>query len=159
MRILRWLIVLLALGGAVDSVLALRVHMMDPNAAPPCAVTEKFDCGAVNHSRWAVFPPRSYDEDPNSPGHIPVAAAGIAGYLLISILPLLGRDFLVFEFSQIALFCALLLTFLEKYVLEKWCIYCVWSQGIIAVIFLLACINFWISNRDKSKPGLHIRAI
>ena len=77
MRLIRILIAVLCLGGAFVSVLALRVHMQDPNAAPPCAVTEKFDCGTVNHSRWAVFPPRGFDEDPNSPGHLPVAVAGI----------------------------------------------------------------------------------
>jgi vitamin-K-epoxide reductase (warfarin-sensitive) len=163
MRLLRWLIVLLALGGVFDSVLALRVHYMDPNAAPPCAVTEQFDCGAVNHSRWAVFPPRSYDEDPNSRGHVPVAIAGIVGYLLIAVLALLGRDFLLFEASQIGLFCALLLTFLEKYVLEKWCIYCLWSQGIITVIFLLSCVSLWMAHRmrdrDVARAGLHIRAL
>jgi len=58
---MRYLIVLLALAGLVDSVLALRIHMQDPSQAPPCAVTEKWDCGAVNHSRFAVFPAESFD--------------------------------------------------------------------------------------------------
>jgi vitamin-K-epoxide reductase (warfarin-sensitive) len=158
MRLLRLLIVLLAIGGVVDSVLALRIHMQDPNAAPPCAVTENFDCGAVNHSRYAVFPARGFDEDPNSKGHIPVAAIGIAGYLLIGVLALFKMDFLTFEAAQIGLFCALLLTFLEKYVLEKWCIYCIWSQGIVAAIFVLSAINLWL-NRRKAREGLHLRAI
>ena len=48
---------LLAVVGIVVSSLALHVHYMDPAKAPPCAVTEKFDCGAVNHSRFAVFLP------------------------------------------------------------------------------------------------------
>jgi vitamin-K-epoxide reductase (warfarin-sensitive) len=158
MRLLRLLIALLAIGGVVDSVLALRIHMQDPNAAPPCAVTETFDCGAVNHSRFAVFPARGFDEEPNSKGHIPVAAIGIAGYLLIGALALFKADCLTFEAAQVGLFCALLLTFLEKYVLEKWCIYCIWSQGIVATIFLIACINLLLSRR-KAREGLHIRAI
>src|SRR5579875_1534189 len=117
---MRFLIALLALAGLIDSALALRIHYQDPSAAPPCAVSEHWDCGAVNHSRFAVFPPRTFDEDANSKGHIPVAAAGIAGYLLIALLALLKRDFLTFEAAQIGCFFALLLTFLEKFVIEKW---------------------------------------
>ncbi len=159
MRLLRLLIALLALGGTVVSVLALRVHLQDPGVAPPCAVSEHWDCGAVNHSRFAVFPPRGFDEDPNSKGHLPVAVAGVVGYVLIALLALFGRDFLAFEAAQIGLFFALILTFLEKFILEKWCIYCVWSQCIVAVIFLLSGLNLWISYRRKAREGLKIRAI
>lgn len=159
MRLLRLLIVLLAVAGTVISVLALRVHNMDPNAAPPCAVSEHWDCGAVNHSRFAVFPPRGFDELPDSKGHIPVATIGIVGYVLIALLALFKQDFLVFEAAQIGTFCALVLTFLEKYVMEKWCIYCVWSQGIIAVTLLVSAINLWTSYRNKARAGLHLRAI
>ncbi len=148
MRLLRILIAILALGGAFVSILTLRIHMQDPNAAPPCAVTEKFDCGTVNHSRWAVFPPRRFDEDPNSPGHLPVAIAGIAGYLLIAILALLKLDFWTFEISQVGVFLALGLTFVEKYILEKWCIYCLWSQGIMFTIFLLS-VGILVVRRQK----------
>lgn len=148
MRLLRLLIAVLSLGGVFVSVLALRVHLQDPNAAPPCAVTEKFDCGTVNHSRWAVFPPRGFDEDPNSPGHLPVAVAGIAGYVLIAALALFRRDFWTFELSQIGVFLALGLTFIEKYVLEKWCIYCLWSQCIMLVIFLLSIANLLVRRRS-----------
>lgn len=159
MRLLRVLIALLAVAGAVVSVLALRVHLQDPNVAPPCAVDEHWDCGAVNHSRFAVFPPRSFDEVPNSTGHLPVAVAGIAGYVVIALLALLRRDFWTFELSQIGLFLALGLTFLEKYVLQKWCIYCVWSQSIMGVIFLLSCVNWLVARRQSVRAGLHLRAV
>ena len=159
MRVLRLLIALLAVGGAVVSVLALRVHLQDPNAAPPCAVSEHWDCGAVNHSRFAVFPPRGFDEDLNSKGHLPVAIAGIAGYALIAVLALFRRDFLTFEVVQIGLFFAFMLTFLEKYVLEKWCIYCVWSQCILLALFVLASLNLWLSRRHTAREGLKLRAI
>ncbi len=59
---MKYLVALLAVAGIVVSAMALHVHYMDPSQAPPCAVTEKFDCGAVNHSRFAVFPPRTFDE-------------------------------------------------------------------------------------------------
>ena len=159
MRSLRLLIALLALGGLIVSVLALRVHLQDPGAAPPCAVSEHWDCGAVNHSRFAVFPPRGFDEDLNSKGHLPVAVAGIAGYALIAILALFKLDFLTFEAAQIGTFFALILTFLEKYVLEKWCIYCVWSQCIIGFVFVVSAFNLWMSRRNKSRDGLKLRAI
>jgi uncharacterized membrane protein len=29
------------------------------------------------------------------------------------------------------------LSYLEAYVLQKWCIYCLWSQGIITAILLV----------------------
>ncbi len=159
MRPLRFLIALLAVAGLVVSALALRVHLQDPNAAPPCAISEHWDCGAVNHSRFAVFPPRGFDEELNSKGHLPVAIAGIAGYLLIALLALFRWDFWAFQITQIGFFCALMLTFLEKYVLEKWCIYCVWSQCLLAAMLLLAAVNLWTSRRREAREGLKLRSI
>src|SRR5580693_7293456 len=81
---MKYLIALLAVAGIVVSTMALRVHYMDPAQAPPCAVTEQFDCGAVNHSRFAVFPPRTFDEDPASKAvHVPIATIGIVSYALM----------------------------------------------------------------------------
>jgi uncharacterized membrane protein len=97
---MKYLIALLAVAGIVVSTMALRVHYMDPGLAPPCAVTEKFDCGAVNHSRFAVFPPHTFDEDPKA-GHIPIAMFGIVGYAAIGVVALMGRWWLVFEFAQL----------------------------------------------------------
>ena len=112
---------------------------MDPSQAPPCAVTERFDCGAVNHSRFAVFPPKIFDEAPGKL-HIPVAAIGIVGYALIAVLALMGRWWLLFEAAQIGFFFASFLSYLEAFVMEKWCIYCLWSQAIITAIPLSVAI-------------------
>ena len=134
---MRVLISLLTLAGLTVSILALRVHYMDPNAAPPCAVNEHWDCGAVNHSRFAVFPPRSFDEDANSGKlHIPVATFGIIGYGLMFVFAAFGRWWVVLQLAEIGFGAACLLTYLEAYVLEKWCIYCVWSQAIVTAIVL-----------------------
>lgn len=149
---MRYLIVLLALAGLIDSVLALRIHNQDPAAAPPCAVTEKFDCGAVNHSRFAVFPAKTFDEKPGTP-HIPVAIIGIAGYAAIAAAALFGRWWLVFEFAQIGFFCAAFLTYLEAYVLQKWCIYCLWSQVIVASILLLTIAVLITRWRRRTPRG------
>ena len=154
MRDMKYLIALLAVAGAAISIMALRVHYMDPGLAPPCAVTEKFDCGAVNHSRFAVFPPRTFDEDPKAGRHIPVAMFGILGYALIGVFALMGRWWLVFELAQVGFLFAAFLSYLEAFVLQKWCIYCVWSQGIIAAILLLtvvALVMRWRQGRNVLK--------
>lgn len=148
---MRFLIALLALAGLVVSVLALRIHMQDPNAAPPCAVTEKWDCGAVNHSRFAVFPAESFDEAPGSQKfHIPVATLGIIGYALIAVAALADKMWLTQMLAQIGFFCAAMLSYLEAFVIQKWCIYCVWSQTIIATILLCSIVALILKYR-RSK--------
>jgi uncharacterized membrane protein len=149
MKNMKYLIVLLAVVGIIVSTLALRVHYMDPTLAPPCAVTEKFDCGAVNHSRFAVFPPRTFEEDPKAGWHLPVAMFGILGYAAIGVVALMGRWWLVFEFAQIGFLFAAFLSYIEAYVLQKWCIYCLWSQGIITAILLLTIGQLIVLGRQR----------
>jgi uncharacterized membrane protein len=151
---MRYLIVLLALAGVIDSALALRIHYQDPNAAPPCAVTEKFDCGAVNHSRFAVFPPTSFDEAPDSKKiHIPVALLGILGYALIGVLALGNRILLTLQAAEVGFAFALFLSYMEAYVMQKWCIYCLCSQAIIAAILVCSIIALVLKHRRRSSPG------
>src|SRR5437588_6290377 len=113
---MKYLIALLALAGLVVSALALRVHMMDPAAAPPCAVSEHWDCGAVGHSKYSVFPPITFDEKPGAI-HIPVATIGIIGYAVIIVFALMGRFGIVLELARIGFFCAAMLTYIEAYVI------------------------------------------
>src|ERR1700733_3501374 len=153
---MKYLIALLAVVGIIVSTMALRVHYMDPAQAPPCAVTEKFDCGAVNHSRFAVFPPRTFDEDPKAGSHIPIAMFGIVGYAAIGVLALMGRWWLTFVFPQAAFLFALFLSYIEAYVLQKWCIYCLWSQGIITAILLLTIAALIARSRSKHESIANI---
>ena len=147
---LRVLVSLLAVAGIVVSVLALKVHNMDPGLAPPCAVSEHWDCGAVNHSRYAVFPPRSFDEDPaSSTPHIPVSVFGIVGYSLIAIFALFGRWWIVLQLAEFGFFAACLLSYLEAFVLQKWCIYCVWSQSLIAAILIATVVALLLRYRES----------
>jgi uncharacterized membrane protein len=144
---MRFLLAILAIAGLTVSVLALKVHNMDPAAAPPCAVSEHWDCGAVNHSRFAVFPPRTFDEAPNAKGHVPVAIVGIIGYTLIAVLALFGRFWTVLHLAEFGFMCACFLSYLEAFVMEKWCIYCVWSQGLMTALLVTAALAVWLRRR------------
>ncbi|MDE1160566.1 MAG: vitamin K epoxide reductase family protein [Acidobacteriaceae bacterium] len=152
LRFLRFVIALLALGGMVDSFLALRIHNQDPSIAPPCAVTEHWDCGSVNHSRYAVFPPESFDEAPGSKKvHVPVATAGIIGYAVIAGLALLAPFWITLQIAEIGFGCAAMLSYLEAFVMQKWCIYCVWSQGIVTTILVLSLLGVLLQRRERRK--------
>jgi vitamin-K-epoxide reductase (warfarin-sensitive) len=154
MEFMKYLIALLAVAGMFVSVRALQVHLMDPNATPPCAVSEHWDCGSVGHSRYSWFPPKTFDEAPDSHKlHIPVAAIGIAGYAVIAIFALLGRLRIVLELARAGFFCAAMLSFIEAYVIQMWCIYCVWSQGIIAAI-LLATVAAVLMRRRRRAASM-----
>ena len=124
MRMMRYLIALLALAGVVVSALALRVHYS--TETHPCSFNEKCDCGVVNHSPFAEI------------AHIPVAAMGIAGYLALAGLALARQRFLVLLAALVGLGFALRLTSIEEFALSAWCVYCVISQVVIALITLLA---------------------
>jgi vitamin-K-epoxide reductase (warfarin-sensitive) len=151
---MRYLIVLLALAGIFDSALALRIHYQSPDAAPPCAVSAHWDCGSVNHSRYAVFPPISFDEAPGSKNiHIPVATFGIIGYALIAGFALADKLWITLQLAEIGFFCAALLTYMEAYVLEKWCIYCVWSQSLITAILLCTVVALLLRRRRLSRSS------
>lgn len=157
---MRFLIALLALAGLVDSVLALRIHMQDPNAAPPCAVTAVWDCGTVNHSRFAVFPPETFDEPPNSHHvHIPVAALGILGYALIAGAALGGKLWATLQLAEIGFAFAAFLSYMEAYVLQKWCIYCVWSQVIITAILGCTVAAIVMHHRRTRAERKHAVAV
>ena len=124
MKIVRYSIVLLALAGVAVSILALRVHYS--TETQPCDINSKWDCGVVNHSPFAEI------------AHIPVAAIGIAGYLALAGLALKRQRFLVLLAALVGLGFALRLTSIEEFALCAWCIYCVISQVVIALITLLA---------------------
>jgi uncharacterized membrane protein len=138
---MRYLITLLALVGVVVSALALRVHY--DTGTEPCSINEKWDCGIVNHSPFAEVL------------HIPVAAIGIAGYLALAALALVRRRAFLTIFAVIGLGFALYLSNIERSVLQVWCLYCVISQGVIALIVLLSLAWLVASRRSARRaPGL-----
>ncbi len=146
---MRVLLSLLAAAGLTVSVLALQVHNMPADAAPPCAVSEHWDCGAVNHSKYAVFPPLSFD-DPPGRVHVPVAVFGIFGYSLMLLCAALGRWWILLQLAEMGFAAACMLTYLEAFVLEKWCIYCVWSQGLVTALLLATIVALVLQRKAKT---------
>jgi len=76
---MKYALIILALIGITASALALR-EKYRPYGESPCDINDRWDCGIVNHSRYAVVPS-------GSEHGIPVAVIGIAGYLLLGVLP------------------------------------------------------------------------
>ncbi|MGB9029953.1 MAG: vitamin K epoxide reductase family protein [Acidobacteriaceae bacterium] len=127
---MRYVILLLALAGIVVSALALHVHYS--TGIQPCDINAHWDCGIVNHSRHSVL------------FGIPVAALGIVGYAAIALFAFLRQRWLTLLFSLVGLGFALYLSNIEAHVLQVWCLYCVISQGLIALIFLLSLITVFL---------------
>ncbi|PYY19798.1 MAG: vitamin K epoxide reductase [Acidobacteria bacterium] len=129
-------IVMLCLAGVLISGLALGEHY---NTQPsPCSINDKWDCGIVNHSPYATLL------------GIPVAFVGIFGYAMISALAgRMPRTTAILAF--LALLFSLRLTWIEWKVLGVWCIYCLSSQVIIAMVFLLTLLAAALSRR-RARP-------
>src|SRR6202007_913675 len=121
---MKYVLLILAVLGVIVSSLALREHYRTYGDSP-CSINEHWDCGVVNHSPDAML------------RGIPVAAVGIAGYILMGALALLRsyRLLLVPTFAGLAF--SLYLANIEANVLGVWCIYCVISLGIISLMSLL----------------------
>ncbi|HEX8924755.1 MAG TPA: vitamin K epoxide reductase family protein [Terriglobales bacterium] len=135
---MRYILAILAIAGVIVSGMALREHYRTEPA--PCAINDQWDCGAVNHSPFAVI------------FNVPVAIIGIAGYLALAALALMRRRALMLGAAVIGLCFALRLSYVEAYILETWCIYCVISQTIIALITLLAA-GWTIAGAFRKKQA------
>src|SRR5277367_6700175 len=131
---MRYLLALLALMGMVVASLALHVHYS--TETEPCSINEKWDCGIVNHSPYAVI------------GPVPVAAIGMAGYLGLVVLAMMRKKRIVLAAAAIGLGFSLYLTHVEKDILLVWCVYCVSSLGIISLI-TLASLGWQFVGRKR----------
>jgi len=114
----------LAALGIVVSSLALREHYRTEGDSP-CSINERWDCGIVNHSPYAVL------------AGIPVAILGIAAYFLMGALALRRSYRLLLGVVLVGLAFSLYLARIEAHVLGVWCIYCAISLGDISLITLL----------------------
>jgi len=95
------------------------------------------DCGTVQASEYATV------------GPVPVSAIGVAGYLILIALSMLGLQpahrgskligGLMLAGSGVGVVFSAYLTYLEAAVINAWCQYCVISAILITLIFL-ACL-------------------
>jgi vitamin-K-epoxide reductase (warfarin-sensitive) len=121
---MRVILILLAVVGIIASSLALREHYRTYGESP-CSINDKWDCGIVNHSPYAIFL------------GIPVADIGIAGYLLMAVLAFRRAYRLLLVALLVALGFSLFLAHIEAHVLGVWCIYCVASLAVVVLMSLL----------------------
>jgi uncharacterized membrane protein/mono/diheme cytochrome c family protein len=138
MKLLRLGILVLAVLGIVISFMALREHYRTDTS--PCSINEKWDCGVVNQSPYAVL------------AGVPVAAIGIVGYGVIALLALRRKARWLAAVVLMGLAFALYLTYVEAYVLKVWCVFCVASLTIISLISVPAII-FALRNWRRSDES------
>jgi vitamin-K-epoxide reductase (warfarin-sensitive) len=124
---MRYVLILLAAVGIVASALALREHYRTEGDSP-CSINERWDCGIVNHSPYAVLKGTG----------IPVADLGIAGYLLLGALAWRRAYRILLAAALAGLTFSLYLAHIEAHVLGVWCIYCAISLADISLITALA---------------------
>lgn len=136
---MRKLILALAILGIAVSAFALQVHYS--TSAQPYTHSSGWSCGLVNHSHLSTIE------------LIPVAAIGVGGYLLLALLTWFRRRGWTCLFAWIGLGFAAYLSWLEAYVLQTWCLSCVISQCLIALIALLAiiCVVMDIAGKISNK--------
>ena len=137
---MKFLLLILAALGVIASSLALREHYRTYGDSP-CSINDRWDCGVVNHSPYAVR------------FGVPVAAIGIAGYLLMAALAYLRAYRLVLIPTFAGLAFSLYLANIEANVLGVWCIYCVISLGIISLMSLLTLGTVVSQFVRKPKPA------
>ena len=122
---MRFFLAFIALLGFIAAGLALREHYRTD--ASPCSINERWDCGIVNHSPFAVL------------AGVPVAAIGMAGYLLLGALALCRAYRLLLVLALGGLAFSIYLSHIEASILGVWCVYCV---GSLVAISLLTLFTF-----------------
>jgi len=134
---MRYILVVLAALGIAASSFALREHYRTDTS--PCSINDKWDCGIVNHSPYAVL------------WGVPVADIGIVGYSLLGALALRRSYRLMLLAVLAALSFSLYLAHIEARVLGVWCIYCAISLGVIALMTLLV-LGTVLAQCLRSRP-------
>jgi uncharacterized membrane protein len=128
------IIAALALAGIVVSSVSLR-HHYGTSQTSYCDFGASFNCDIVNRSIYStVF-------------GVPDALIGIVGYAALLALATLYRakaetPHLLLGASTVGMGFALYLTYIEKFVLATWCILCLSSLVLIALITALASFLF-----------------
>lgn len=137
--------ILMTLVGVGISVYLSYVKVADKEAV--CVKTTTFDCNSVQTSAYSEML------------GISVAFIGLAAYgTMLALLLLERRISLVGEYSRLILFAMTLfgvaysgyLTYIEAFVLEKWCLWCVSSALLMVGLFVLSLTRLMDSfNTDE----------
>jgi len=135
---MRFFLIFVALIGFTASGLALREHYRTD--ASPCSINERWDCGIVNHSPFAVL------------AGVPVAIIGMVGYVLLGALAWKRAYGLFLAASVVGLAFSLYLAHVEAHILGVWCVYCVASLVSISLLTLLGFGTIMLSRRQRSAP-------
>jgi len=137
---MRFVLVFFTVLGFIASGLALREHYRTD--ASPCSINERWDCGIVNHSPFAVL------------AGIPVASIGMAGYVLLAALALKRAYGLFLAAAVAGLSFSLYLAHVEAHILGVWCVYCVASLAAISLLTLLG-LGTIVASRTRSADAIH----
>ena len=126
-------IALLALAGVILSSISLY-HHFSKSKTSFCDIGQSFNCDLVNRSQYSTF------------HGMPVALLGILGYLLILSLATVYREkaetpFILAGVVLAGLGFALYLTYIEAFVLGVWCLLCLSSLALIAIVTALSLWN------------------
>jgi vitamin-K-epoxide reductase (warfarin-sensitive) len=137
---MKYTLLVLAVLGIVVSSLALREHYREYGDSP-CSINERWDCGVVNHSPYAllggVFDQFGVHSHIPILSAMPVATAGILGYIVMAAV-IFRRSYRVLLFLTLgSLAFSLYLAHIEKDILGVWCVYCVISLGLISLMSVL----------------------
>jgi uncharacterized membrane protein len=138
---MKYTLLILAALGIIASSLALREHYREYGDSP-CSINERWDCGVVNHSPYAVL--GGVFDEMGIHAHIPilsampVATAGILGYIVMAALAFRRAYRVLLVLLLVSLGFSLYLAHIEKDILGVWCVYCVISLAIISVMCLLS---------------------
>jgi uncharacterized membrane protein len=110
------------------------------NAPVACVQGGAWDCGGVQSSIYSRI------------GPVPVAVLGLIGYLAILLVLAFERSvplfasrgkLFVFAMTLFGIVMSGYLTVIEAFVLHKWCIWCVGSALVMALMFILSFARLW----------------
>lgn len=111
-----------------------------------CVESGQLDCNAVQSSAYSEF------------AGIPVSALGLGAYVSFFLLLVLENriDFLavngriiMFMLTLFGLIYSGYLTYIEAFVLEKWCQYCVASALLMVGLFAISAIRAWAVDDEE----------
>ena len=136
---MRFFLIFVALIGFTASGLALREHYRTD--ASPCSINERWDCGIVNHSPFAML------------AGIPVAVIGMAGYVFLAALALKRAYRLFLAAAVVGLAFSIYLAHVEAHILGVWCVYCVASLVAISLLTVLS-LGTIVASRTSNAAAV-----